>query len=120
MGVGILQTADYARHTFTWYAELHPMPDVEDAVRALVRRQEILYEPGRSFDSVVWDSALHARACPPQITAAHLNRLAGVVGLDTMHLGIVPFSAPLALRWRMGSGYTTKRLVIAEDCHPEL
>ncbi|WP_053680316.1 helix-turn-helix domain-containing protein [Streptomyces sp. WM4235] len=121
MIVGILQTADYARHTFTRYAELHQsIPDVEDAVRARMRRQEILYEPGRSFDIVMWEAALHARVCPPPVMAAQLDRLAGVVGLDTVHLGIVPFNAPLAIPPANGFWIYDERLVIAEDWHAEL
>ncbi|WP_406185882.1 Scr1 family TA system antitoxin-like transcriptional regulator [Streptomyces sp. NBC_01006] len=40
---GIFQTADYARHLFTHSAQLRRSPrDVEDAVRARMRRQEVM------------------------------------------------------------------------------
>ncbi|MFD6973549.1 helix-turn-helix domain-containing protein [Streptomyces sp. NPDC059949] len=121
MVVGMLQTADYARHTFTRYADLYQsVPDVEDAVRARLRRQEIMYQPGRSFEIVMWEAALHARVCPPQVMAAQLDRLAGVVGLDTVQLGIVPFNAALAIPPANGFWMYDDRLVIAEDWHAEL
>ncbi|MFF6939969.1 helix-turn-helix domain-containing protein [Streptomyces lavendulae] len=121
MVVGLLQTADYARHVFNRYAELHQsVRDIEDAVRARMRRQEILYQPGRQFDIVMWEAALHAGVCPPQVLAAQLDRLAGVIGLDTVRLGIVPLGAPLGIPPANGFWMYDERLVIAEDWHAEL
>ncbi|MFD5856764.1 Scr1 family TA system antitoxin-like transcriptional regulator [Streptomyces chartreusis] len=46
MVVGMLQTADYACAVFTRYAELHRAPkDIDEAVRARVRRQQLLFLP---------------------------------------------------------------------------
>lgn len=96
--VGMLQTAEYARHVFTRYADLHQsVRDTEEAVRARVKRQEMLYEPGRTFHIVMWEAALRALVCPPPVLAAQLDRLAGVLGLDTVSLGIVPFGASLKI-----------------------
>ncbi|MFJ7159750.1 helix-turn-helix domain-containing protein [Streptomyces sp. NPDC101118] len=121
MVVGLLQTADYARHVFTRYADLHQsVRDIEDAVRARMRRQEILYQPGRRFDIVMWEAALHAGVCPPVVLAAQLDRLAGVVGLDTVRLGIVPLGAPVPIPPANGFWMYDDRLVIAEDWHAEL
>ncbi|AWZ09447.1 hypothetical protein DRB96_39160 [Streptomyces sp. ICC1] len=42
--VGMLQTAEYARRVFTRYADLHQsVRDTEEAVRARVKRQEMLH-----------------------------------------------------------------------------
>ncbi|QXE36232.1 helix-turn-helix transcriptional regulator [Streptomyces sp. GMY02] len=121
MVAGILQTAEYARHIFTGYADLHQsVRDTEEAVRARVRRQELLYEPGRTFHIVMWEAALRALVCPPQVMAAQLDRLTGVLGLDTVSLGIVPFGASLKLPPANGFWIYDDRLVIAEDWHAEL
>jgi transcriptional regulator with XRE-family HTH domain len=121
MVVGMLQTADYARHIFTRYADLHQsVRDVEEAVRARLRRQEALYTPGRTFHIVMWEAALHAAVCPPAVLAAQLDRLSGVFGLDTLQLGIVPFGAPVRIPPANGFWIYDERLVIAEDWHAEL
>ncbi|MFC8494698.1 helix-turn-helix domain-containing protein [Streptomyces sp. NPDC057235] len=121
MVVGILQTADYARAVFTRYSDLHQsVRDTDDAVRARLHRQALLYEPGRVFDIVLWEAALYAAVCPPPVLAAQLDRLVGVIGLDTVRLGIIPLGAPLALPPAGGFWAYDDRLVIVEDWHAEL
>lgn len=64
MVVGMLQTADYARAVFQAYADLHQsVRGIDDAVRARLRRQNLMYQPGRTFHIVMWEAALHARIC---------------------------------------------------------
>ncbi|WP_405653957.1 helix-turn-helix domain-containing protein [Streptomyces sp. NBC_00019] len=121
MVVGILQTPDYVRHVFSRMAELQQSPhDVEDAVRARVRRQELLYQPGRTFHIVMWEAALHAGMAPPEVLAAQLDRLGSVIGLDTVRLGIVPFGAQLGVPPANGFWLYDERIVIVEDWHAEL
>lgn len=121
MVAGMFQTAEYARHVISRYRDLHQsVRDTEEAVRARVKRQEMLYEPGRTFHIVMWEAALHSLVCPPAVLAAQLDRLSGVLGLDTVSLGIVPFGAPLKLPPANGFWIYDERLVIAEDWHAEL
>ncbi|MFF7233270.1 Scr1 family TA system antitoxin-like transcriptional regulator [Streptomyces sioyaensis] len=118
---GMLQTADYARHIFTRYAELQNSPrDTDEAVRARMRRQELLYQPGRKFRIIMWEATLHAQICPPSALAAQLDRLTGVIGLDTVELGIVPFSASLKIPAANGFYVLDNRLAVTEDWHAEL
>ncbi|MFE6284199.1 helix-turn-helix domain-containing protein [Streptomyces sp. NPDC057877] len=118
---GMVQTADYARHVFTRHSGLMQSPrDTEDAVRARIRRQEGLYEPGRRYRILLWEAALHARVCPPSVLAAQLDRLASVIGLDTVELGIVPFTASLKIYAGNGFWIYDERRVIVEDWHAEL
>ncbi|MEV6105685.1 DUF5753 domain-containing protein [Streptomyces sp. NPDC051940] len=118
---GMLQTADYARHLFLRYAALQSSPpDADDAVRARMRRQQWLYHPGHELRALVWEAALHALVCPPVILAAQLDRLAGVIGLDTVELGVLPLSASLKLPAANGFWVFDERLVITEDWHAEL
>ncbi|MFJ7907249.1 helix-turn-helix domain-containing protein [Kitasatospora sp. NPDC096204] len=119
--VGLLQTADYARHIFSAFVDLHQSPrDIEDAVRARVQRQELLYRSGKKYHIVMWESVLRSLVCPPAVMAAQLDRLSGVIGLDTVSLGIVPFEASLRLPPANGFWIHDDRLVIVEDWHAEL
>ncbi|MCF2528425.1 helix-turn-helix domain-containing protein [Yinghuangia soli] len=121
MIVGVLQTPEYARHIFTGYQLLHrSVRDVENAVRARVRRQEVLYAAGKKFHIVMSEAALSTLVCPPSVMAGQLDRLAGVVGIDTVSLGIVPLRARLKIPPANGFWVYDERLVIAEDWHAEL
>ncbi|MGW3956680.1 helix-turn-helix domain-containing protein [Streptomyces sp. NPDC004752] len=118
---GMLQTSDYARHIFLRYADLQgSVRDTDAAVRARMRRQEWLYEAGRKFHALVWEAALHALICPPSVLASQLDRLAGIIGMDTVELGIIPLGASLKIPTANGFWILDDRLVIAEDWHAEL
>ncbi|MEZ0023345.1 transcriptional regulator with XRE-family HTH domain [Kitasatospora sp. MAP12-15] len=100
---GILQTPDYARAVLASGAVLHQSPaDTEDAVRERMRRQDLLYERGRRFQFILWEGSLHAQVCSREALRAQLDRLTGLVGLDTVQLGVIPFSATLPLTLRHG------------------
>jgi len=119
--VGVLQTPDYARSILTRFAELHGSPrDTEEAVRARMRRQEALYSGGRTYHVLLWEPVLHALICPPAVLAAQLDRLAGVVGLDTVELGIVPMRASLKIPPGGGFWIYGERQVVLETWHAEL
>jgi transcriptional regulator with XRE-family HTH domain len=121
MVVGLLQTPDYARHVFSRFAELHNAPrDLEEAVRARMRRQELLYQPGRTFHVLMWQAALHAGVAPPDVVAAQLDRLASVIGLDTVRLGIIPYGAQVGVPPGNGFWLYDERLAIVEEWHAEL
>nr|WP_272924338.1 helix-turn-helix transcriptional regulator [Streptomyces sp. SID8381] len=118
---GMLQTADYARSLFQCYEDLRRTPrDAEDAVRARMRRQEWLYRPGKQLNVLMWEGVLRAQICPPEVLMAQLDRLLGVVGMNTVRLGIVPLDA--ALRLPPGNGFwiLDDRMVTVEDWHAEL
>ncbi|MBO8186622.1 helix-turn-helix domain-containing protein [Streptomyces spirodelae] len=118
---GLVQTPEYARHVITRYSELlAPAGDIEAAVRARMKRQEWLYEPGRRLHVLIWEAALRALVCPPAALAAQLDRLTGLVGLDTVELGIIPFTAPVRIVPANGFWVLDDRLVVAEDWHAEL
>ncbi|MFI8371707.1 helix-turn-helix domain-containing protein [Streptomyces sp. NPDC085466] len=118
---GLMQTPEYARHVVQRYAELLGVTNgVEDAVRSRTQRQEWLYRPGNKLRVLVWEAALRSLICPPSVLASQLDRLTGMIGMDTVELGIVPFTAPVKIVpangfWILGDG-----LVVAEDWHAEL
>lgn len=118
---GPLQTPEYARHVIQRYAELlGGANDIEAAVRSRVQRQEWLYRPGRKLHVLMWEAALRSLICPPTVLASQLDRLTGMLGMDTVELGIVPFSAPVKIVPANGFWILDDRLVVAEDWHAEL
>ncbi|MFD9124371.1 helix-turn-helix domain-containing protein [Kitasatospora sp. NPDC059571] len=118
---GILQTPDYARHVLASGAALHQSPrDTDDAVRERMRRQELLYEPGRRFHFVLWEGALRALVCPRSVLASQLDRLAGLVGLDTVTLAVIPFTAEMPLTVRHGFWIHDEAYVTVETINAAL
>lgn len=93
---GLLQTADYARRMFAAQAELLDSGrDLDDAVRARMARQQVLYEPGHSIEILVAEAGLRHPLCPPREMAAQVDRLASVIGIPGLRFGVLP----LGRRW---------------------
>ncbi|MFD7281762.1 helix-turn-helix domain-containing protein [Streptomyces sp. NPDC059862] len=119
--VGVLQTPDYARAILSRFTELHSSPrDIEDAVRSRMRRQEGLYDSGRRYHVLLWEPVLRSLICPPSVLAGQLDRLSGVIGLDTVELGIVPLSASLKVPPGGGFWVYDDAQVVIENWHAEL
>ncbi len=118
---GIFQVPEYTRHVLTHFTELHNTPrDIEEGVRARMRRQEALYEPGKRFHFVLAEAALYVRICPAEVLLAQLDRLAGLLGMDTVTLGIVPLAAPVTVVPKHGFWIFDDRLVIVETWNTEM
>ncbi|MGN5637269.1 helix-turn-helix domain-containing protein [Streptomyces sp. AC154] len=118
---GLLQTPEYARHVIRRYSELlGGAGDIEDAVRSRAQRQEWLYRPGRKLHVLTWEAALRSLICPAAVLAAQLDRLTGMIGLDTVELGVIPFAASMEIVPANGFWILDDRLVVAEDWHAEL
>lgn len=119
--VGVLQTPDYARAVLTRSAELHRSPrDIEDAVRSRMKRQELLYSSDRRYHIILWEPVLRSLICPPAVLTAQLDRLTGVIGMDTVELGIVPLGASLKVPPGSGFWIYDDRQVVTETWHAEL
>lgn len=118
---GVFQTADYARSILTDVSDrLGVTRDIEDGVRARMKRQEALYEPGHLFRAVVWEAALHTLRCTPGAMVAQLDRLSGLIGLDTVTLGIIPFGVRMKVSPKHGFWIIDDGLVIADTWNAEL
>ncbi|MFB7507889.1 Scr1 family TA system antitoxin-like transcriptional regulator, partial [Streptomyces broussonetiae] len=79
-----------------------------------------LYRSGRKLHVLMWEAALRSLICPPSVLAAQLDRLTGVIGMDTVELGIIPFTASVKIVPANGFWVLDDRLVVAEDWHAEL
>lgn len=89
---GLLQTAEYARHRFAQsIAVLKVRDDIEGAVAARVRRQDILYRPDKRFHFVLTEAALRYRLCPPEVMLGQLDRLVSLSAVPNVKLGVIGF-----------------------------
>lgn len=121
MGRGRTPDPDYARAVLSRFAEFHRSKrDVEEAVRSRMRRQEGLYDARRRYRILLWEGVLHSRICSAPVLAAQLDRLLGVIGLDTVELGIVPFTSALKLPPGVGFWIYDDKQVVIETWHAEL
>ncbi|WP_055491388.1 helix-turn-helix transcriptional regulator [Streptomyces sp. TP-A0356] len=118
---GIFQTPDYARGVLTDVSNRLDTPrDIEEGVRARMKRQEAVFEPGHHFHVLVWEAALHVARCSPEAMAAQLNRLSGFIGLDTVTLGIIPLGARTPFSPKHGFWIIDERLVVADTWNAEV
>lgn len=68
----------------------------------------------------MWEAALRSLICPPSVLAAQLDRLTGMIGMDTVKLGVIPFTASVKIVPANGFWVLDDRLVVAEDWHAEM
>jgi len=118
---GLLQTPEYARHMFLRTTALHrTTQDIEAGVNARIQRQQALYTPGRRFHFLIWEAALQMLLCPRDVMGGQLDRLAGVFGMSTVELGIVPLGADLTVVPGHGFWLFDDQLVMVETIGAEL
>lgn len=92
---GLLQTADYARRLVSsGYPD--GRPDIAAAVTARLDRQAILYDDARNLEFVIAEAALRWRLGPPAMMLAQLDRIASVMTLTSVTIGIIPQAAEVA------------------------
>ena len=73
---GLIQTPEYARARFAQVAMVHKVPnDINEAVRARMQRQEMLYRSDKRFHFVLTEAALRYRLVSPDIMLGQLDRL---------------------------------------------
>ena len=112
---GLLQTAEYARACFEESVRTHGIPnDVDDAVRARLRRQDVLYRPDKRFHFVLTEAALRVRMCPDDAMLAQLERLVALSALRNVELGIIGFEARYVISPRHGFWIFDEDLVSVE------
>jgi len=96
---GIIQTPGYATVRAEEVVSLlgADPAQVEESVRAKMRRQSVLYEPGKTFHIVITQAALDYFLAPPDIMIGQIDRLAGLIGMANITLGIIPRGATLPI-----------------------
>lgn len=95
---GLLQVPGYANRVLTEMVTLQELEidDVDAAVGARMQRQQMLYDPGKSFEFLLAEPVLRWLICPPAVMRSQLDRLQTVIGLDRIRFGILPMGVELA------------------------
>lgn len=117
---GLLQTADYARADFRGLAALRGRRDVEAAVHERLRRQELLYLPGRRFQFLLTESAVRTRLSSAAVHRSQLDRLLVLAGLETVEIAVLPWTVELPLSPDHNFALFDDRLVLVEMTNAEL
>jgi transcriptional regulator with XRE-family HTH domain len=100
---GLLQTPDYARARFAQVVTMHRVPnDIDDAVRARMQRQEMLYRQDKRFHFILTEAVLRYRLVPPDVMLAQLDRLIALSAMRNVRLGIIAFETQYIVDPRHG------------------
>ena len=120
---GPFQTPEYARQMLAKGARLHGAPDdVDEAVAVRMRRQELLYRPGKSFHFVVGEAVLRSGAAAPRTAmVAQLDRLVAATTLGPdVRFGVIPFEVEWPVFLDHGFWIIDDDFVIVETLAAEL
>jgi transcriptional regulator with XRE-family HTH domain len=87
---GLLQTAEYARARLAQGVILFKVRnDINEAVQARMKRQELLYRSDKRFHFIITEAALRLRLCSPEVMLGQLDRLISLSALPNVKLGII-------------------------------
>ncbi|MEU9022098.1 helix-turn-helix transcriptional regulator [Actinomadura sp. NPDC048394] len=90
---GLLQTAEYARRVFAFFAPDEDDADLSAAVAGRLDRQLALFDRDRQFEFLITEAALRWRPGPPHLLQAQLDRIASLATLDNVLIGLLPHAA---------------------------
>ena len=118
---GLLQTPDYARCVLHHVVAFDGLPDdVEEGVRARLRRQAVLDDPGKRFQFLVGEAALRYRICPAAVLREQAEHLTVVAKRDNVELRLLPLDAELPVLMLEGFWIYDERQVRVETLNAEL
>jgi transcriptional regulator with XRE-family HTH domain len=118
---GLLQTAEYARYRFAQSITVFKVRnDIDEAVAARVRRQEILYRRDKRFHFVLTEATLRYRLCPPEVMLGQLDRLISLAALPNVKLGIISFDTAYVVAPAHGFWLLDSDRVMVETFSAEL
>lgn len=89
---GLVQTPPYARRVLLTQADLLEVPagDVDAAINVRMRRQQVLYEPGKQIEILTTEAALGMSVCTPTEMRPQIARLLSIIGLPNVRFGVLP------------------------------
>ncbi|WP_107657786.1 helix-turn-helix domain-containing protein [Nocardia suismassiliense] len=91
---GLLQTAEYAEGLFRRHIEFYRVPDdLDSAVAKRMERQRVLYQRDHRFHFVMGEQSLYTTVGNDGVMRGQLDRLASMIGMPRITLGIVPATA---------------------------
>lgn len=87
----LLATAEYTAAVLQPWAELMSLPaDIDAAVAARMKRQELLYKGTRRFEVILEEQTLRTQVGGPDVMAGQLDRLMTMALMPRVRMGIVP------------------------------
>ncbi|MEV4670524.1 MULTISPECIES: helix-turn-helix domain-containing protein [Actinomadura] len=90
---GFLQTEGYAGAVLARIADFFSLPgEGDEAAKARIDRQRLLYDGGRRFAVVIEESVLRTSFGGVDVMAGQLGHLLDIMTLPSVSLGIIPFS----------------------------
>ena len=97
---GLVQTVAYARALLV--SPLASAMNITEAdadalVAERVKRQDILYQPGRALQVVVGEAALWNTPGTVDVQVAQLDRLISFIALPSLEFGVVPHGVPMPI-----------------------
>ncbi len=97
---GFLQTPGYATALMRTITDFQQTPDdVEDAVRARIKRNRVLSSEGRMFVMLLEESVLRFQVGDKEAMGAQLGHLIACAGLPGVRIGVISFSAESRSMW---------------------
>ena len=118
---GLLQTPDYAKSQLAQGVVLHGAAnDVNQAVQARMKRQEMLYREDKRFHFIITEAALRIRLVPRHVMLAQLDRLVSLSTLPNVRFGIIGFDARYAIGPWHGFWLRDDERVVVETYSAEL
>jgi transcriptional regulator with XRE-family HTH domain len=119
--IGMLQTAEYARRILEGSRILHGTKnDVDEAVQARMKRQELLYRKDKRFHFVMTESVLRLRLAERDVMLPQLDRLMSLSTLPNVRLGIIGFDTRYVIGPRHGFWLRDNKHVAVETYSAEL
>lgn len=114
---GLLQTPSYAQAAYQARARLDGQSDAEvaEAVDRRMAKQALLSREGHRFEFVLTEAGLRWRFVPREMLAAQLDRLAQVVRMPNVLLGIIPIQIEVPVWGWQGFSAFLERADNAED-----
>jgi transcriptional regulator with XRE-family HTH domain len=118
---GLVQTPEYARARFAQVVTVHKVPnDINEAVKARMQRQEMLYRQDKRFHFVLTEAVLRYRLVSPDVMLGQLDRLMAISTMRNVKLGIIGFETQYVTDPRHGFWVLDDDLVRFESYSAEI
>ena len=118
---GLIQTPEYARARFVDAITMHKVPnDINEAVKARMQRQELLYRPDKRFHFVITEAVLRYRLVSADVMLGQLDRLMAISSMRNVKLGVIAFTTKYVTDPRHGFWLLDNDLVRVETYSAEL
>lgn len=111
---GLIQTAEYARQALTPVLDTEPARDIEKALEARLKRQEVLDDQSRGFYFLLTEQAIRWRHIDRPAMARQCQHLASLTERPNVDMAILPLSAPVPAETLCTFMIYDERLVVAE------